>query len=246
MAVILTGWVYVLDSGLGYYKIGKAKDLNRRVKQLKIQLPFPVTIQYAYQSSEHDYEERFWHEYYAAKRLNGEWFTLTSDDLAVIYEHSEYTGLYEINGEMHFDPLRVISRRIPHLQPSEQSNQSSFFISLDEADEIIGVTDAEYIQMMDEIAEAKHDAEMERLQEDERYSFWLAEQEALEARINEMYIESEDEDCPISERQERELDEDDYDEDEEFTAADVSFIVERRQELADKFKAQLMAMEAAR
>ncbi len=99
------GWIYVLDDQLGHYKIGKAADLNRRVKQLRIQLPYPVTIHYAFQTTDQHSDEQVLHELFATKRLNGEWFRLDLEDLATIYEHCDFTGFYEWGGQLVADPL---------------------------------------------------------------------------------------------------------------------------------------------
>ena len=102
------GWVYVLDDGQGHYKIGKAKDLTRRVRDLRIQLPWPITVNYAFQSTNYHQDERTLHQHFKHKRLNGEWFDLELDDLGAIYEFAGYRGLYEWCGEMVRDPMYTV------------------------------------------------------------------------------------------------------------------------------------------
>lgn len=83
-----SGYVYVLEGG-GVFKIGRAKDPERRAELLAIQLPYPVSLICAVQTSDYKKLEADLHERFALKRLNGEWFDLTSEDVAYI------TGLME-------------------------------------------------------------------------------------------------------------------------------------------------------
>lgn len=75
-----SGYVYVLESG-PFFKIGRAQDLDRRVKQLKIQLPFPVTVAHTVRTNDAIAAELFFHEIFRGKRVNGEWFGLDRIDL---------------------------------------------------------------------------------------------------------------------------------------------------------------------
>lgn len=75
------GFVYLLKSG-DYYKIGKANDLNKRLSQIKLQLPFEVKLVHAIEAF-HPYKvEQHWHKRFEEKRRNGEWFVLTEEDVA--------------------------------------------------------------------------------------------------------------------------------------------------------------------
>ncbi len=73
--------VYLLKAG-PYYKIGKAKDLDQRVKQIKLQLPYPVETLHSIKTDDSMGIESYWHKRFACKRVNGEWFLLTDDDVA--------------------------------------------------------------------------------------------------------------------------------------------------------------------
>ncbi len=74
------GWIYMLQAG-NCYKIGKATKLDRRIYQLKIQLPFKVELVHAIRTDDIDHAERHWHRRFEAKRMNGEWFELTTNDV---------------------------------------------------------------------------------------------------------------------------------------------------------------------
>ena len=69
------GFVYILRAG-AYYKIGKAKRLSPRIKQLRIQLPFSVEVWNAFPCEDHTATENGLHEWLKKHRMNGEWFEL--------------------------------------------------------------------------------------------------------------------------------------------------------------------------
>lgn len=86
------GHVYVLAGG-GCHKIGRTKDLRRRVEQLAVQLPFEVALVCSLKSDDPKTLEAELHERFANKRLNGEWFDLSAEDVAYI------TGLGSPGGD---------------------------------------------------------------------------------------------------------------------------------------------------
>jgi hypothetical protein len=74
------GWIYMLQAG-NCFKIGKATKLDRRIYQLKIQLPYKVELVHAIRTDDIDHAERHWHKRFDSRRLNGEWFELTTNDV---------------------------------------------------------------------------------------------------------------------------------------------------------------------
>lgn len=69
------GYIYLLKSG-DLYKIGRTDNPSDRIKTLKIQLPFPVSV-YVVKKVSCSYEmEKFLHTSLADFRVNGEWFKL--------------------------------------------------------------------------------------------------------------------------------------------------------------------------
>lgn len=73
--------VYLLKAG-PYYKVGKARNLDQRIKQIKLQLPYPVETLHSIETDDSTGIESYWHKRFACKRANGEWFLLTDDDVA--------------------------------------------------------------------------------------------------------------------------------------------------------------------
>lgn len=72
------GYVYVLEGG-GFCKIGRTVDVDTRVEQLKIQLPFEVSLVHYIPCSDYVAAEKRLHEELGEYRVNGEWFKLDKD-----------------------------------------------------------------------------------------------------------------------------------------------------------------------
>jgi hypothetical protein len=74
------GVVYLVK-GETYFKIGKTTDIDARVPQIRLQMPFRVELVHAIHTNNIHWLERHWHKYFAHKRLNGEWFQLDETDV---------------------------------------------------------------------------------------------------------------------------------------------------------------------
>jgi hypothetical protein len=74
------GYVYLLE-GDGCHKIGRAKDPTKRTEQLAVQLPYEVNLVCAIASADYAKLEAELHNHFAEKRLNGEWFDLSQEDV---------------------------------------------------------------------------------------------------------------------------------------------------------------------
>jgi predicted GIY-YIG superfamily endonuclease len=83
----IRGYVYLVKSGSNY-KIGMTTNINRRFRELKLQLADPATREHAIATYDPWKLEEHWHERFAAKRKNGEWFGLDDEDLAEFKKHS--------------------------------------------------------------------------------------------------------------------------------------------------------------
>ena len=75
------GFVYLVRSGR-YHKIGWTRDVGRRQYDLKLQLPEPATEVHVIATDDPMGIERYWHQRFADRRKNGEWFELTKADIA--------------------------------------------------------------------------------------------------------------------------------------------------------------------
>jgi predicted GIY-YIG superfamily endonuclease len=75
------GYVYVVKSDSGHYKIGKTNNPNDRMSTFSVKLPMEVEYLVLIQSHSYHRLESALHKQYAHKRINGEWFALSPTDL---------------------------------------------------------------------------------------------------------------------------------------------------------------------
>ena len=74
------GHIYFLQ-GDECYKIGKSKNCYKRVKLIETELPFKVSLRHVITTNDIDKSEHYWHSKFKSKRLNGEWFNLSAEDI---------------------------------------------------------------------------------------------------------------------------------------------------------------------
>lgn len=80
--VVREGYVYLLQHGTRReYKIGKTFNPIRREGEIALQLPERLEPVHHIKTDDPSGLERYWHMRFAAKRMEGEWFVLSSDDV---------------------------------------------------------------------------------------------------------------------------------------------------------------------
>ena len=78
-----SGYVYLIESEYGY-KIGKTVNVKSRIQLFSVKLPFSIKlISYAW-FDDYTRAELNFHEQFAHKRLEGEWFDLNAADIQLI------------------------------------------------------------------------------------------------------------------------------------------------------------------
>jgi hypothetical protein len=80
MSPAVTGQVYLARMGK-HHKIGRTGSVGRRMYELAIQLPEALSLVHVLETDDPEGIERYWHQRFATKRTNGEWFLLTREDI---------------------------------------------------------------------------------------------------------------------------------------------------------------------
>ena len=78
------GYVYLLKGPSGYYKIGMTQNPATRRASFGVTLPFEVEFECLIKTDDMSGLELKLHDMYSNRRVNGEWFNLTSEDIAYI------------------------------------------------------------------------------------------------------------------------------------------------------------------
>lgn len=87
----MSGFVYLIGTSVfGWYKIGKSVDANVRVNQIGVLLPFKIKVFQVWRAENHHLMEKSLHEIYAHKRINGEWFEFSKDEIRELIEAIPY------------------------------------------------------------------------------------------------------------------------------------------------------------
>ena len=74
------GFVYLLRAGR-YYKIGKSNFAERRFAEISLQMPERAELVHKITTDDPTGIEIYWHARFGDRRMNGEWFALTSSDI---------------------------------------------------------------------------------------------------------------------------------------------------------------------
>jgi len=73
------GFVYFIKSQYGW-KVGKAKNINDRLKTFEVKLPFDFDLKYYIKTINYHSLEKELHDFLKVKNINGEWFELNEID----------------------------------------------------------------------------------------------------------------------------------------------------------------------
>jgi hypothetical protein len=85
MAHIKPGWIYLLKGQGNQYKIGMTTRVpTKRLLEFVPKLPFETQLIFAIPDPDPIAMEMVYHEEFAHKRIRGEWFELTQEDVDLI------------------------------------------------------------------------------------------------------------------------------------------------------------------
>lgn len=84
----MSGYVYLIGTPVfGWYKIGKSKTPEVRIKDLGILLPFKIHIIGIWAAKNHTLMESSLHDIYSEKRINGEWFEFSKKEVMELFNY---------------------------------------------------------------------------------------------------------------------------------------------------------------
>lgn len=78
------GYIYLIKTETGLYKIGKAKDLGKRLKPFSVNFPMRWELIHSFRSGDYSKAEEDLHNKFNDKRDVGEWFRLSPSDVIFI------------------------------------------------------------------------------------------------------------------------------------------------------------------
>jgi Meiotically up-regulated gene 113 len=84
------GFVYLIKDGdTSHYKIGRTKNVTSRLKSLNIRTSSPLELIHAIKTKDAIRLEAEFHNYFGARRIKGEWFALSAEDVRMFLEYQE-------------------------------------------------------------------------------------------------------------------------------------------------------------
>lgn len=78
------GLIYFLLADNGLYKIGRTKNLRKRIKDLGVKLPYDLKLEIVIKTEDMYWLETELHQRFSENQVRGEWFQLNESDLEYI------------------------------------------------------------------------------------------------------------------------------------------------------------------
>lgn len=79
-----SGYVYFLKADNGLIKIGRSKNLDKRLDHFTTKLPYKLKLVHQIKTNDTNKLEKHFHELYSNRRIRGEWFDLSNDTMQEI------------------------------------------------------------------------------------------------------------------------------------------------------------------
>lgn len=105
-----TGYVYLLRTDAGWYKIGNSKKPEERAANFA-GLPFVVELDHKIETEMPNRIERLLHKRFEERHVRGEWFLLTPEDVLLIKSVAKCNALHELPFDLLPERYRVLMLR---------------------------------------------------------------------------------------------------------------------------------------
>ncbi len=77
----VVGYVYLVKHGRDF-KIGRSNDVSRRRREISLLLPQELEHVHIIETDDPEGIEQYWHRRFGARKVRGEWFRLSAEDIA--------------------------------------------------------------------------------------------------------------------------------------------------------------------
>lgn len=104
------GYVYLLKSPTGFWKIGKTVDPKNRIATFSVKLPFEVSYAHLIPCYDHHKLEAELHIVFSHLRVEGEWFKLSSTDVQWITSLTNQTDFDLRTKEINQQSAEILSQ----------------------------------------------------------------------------------------------------------------------------------------
>lgn len=90
------GYVYLLSSSVGLYKIGMSRDVSKRMGEFDRTIPIETKCLHYIKTENRRAAEKYLHEKFAERRVKYEWFDLSSEQVDWILSLGEIDSLFDV------------------------------------------------------------------------------------------------------------------------------------------------------
>ncbi|MQR94382.1 hypothetical protein EJV22_04225 [Fictibacillus phosphorivorans] len=126
-----TGYVFFAQNQQsGNFQIGKTTHIDKRMNGFTVNLSFKNELIYLVKSGNHHQTEAALHDYFTNKRVQGEWYTLSSEDLTWLRTGNYSRFIEDTINDKGIIKEAIDSRRVP-LTPKQEEYAKSLIHKLE-------------------------------------------------------------------------------------------------------------------
>ena len=96
----IEGYVYLLESSNGYYKIGRAREVGARLSTIQRSFPVEIKLIHCFRTTDYVSAEKYMHRRYSEYRLDKcEWFSLPQWAIEYITDIKDFELDHSLQGQ---------------------------------------------------------------------------------------------------------------------------------------------------